>query len=737
MKFLFWALICLTPMYGHATNLIETSFENVSDYQSWTNHSVDPSTTYSQTGTTSLQLSAVADLLITDLNLRPGHFSFYARFTNETVALEVQILDAADQVLSEFQFTDPTNSESFLLKTIDLSQYPSAKIAFSKVGGGNVYLDDFLLAGRDPVFSIEPTTHCFSRILKPNTTYSLMGLKCETEALTTLSNLSFDGQNLDQFTNYRLYQSPNYEITTESQLLADGQITELGRLNFQFDLAITEGSEVFLIVVGLSGPQTDQVTSFSMTAEGPTVSSDALNIQLKGDGNETWHGHDIQIKSAEGSYEFGLDHDFSTGLKWLQSTGFSWSTGTEVESSNLVNQAPSSLVQSLANQGNSIGLMPSAVSYGMWSFWLADGAGWSTSTQNYPYFILMSDSNDIDPSAPDYRGYYIRLDDGIELVRKTGVGDLSLAKFTDWGTDSTTINNGYQIKVERRAGGQWSVYGAKGYQSTVQLLFTITDDTYDTSVAYGPATKINSPSPERIALYADMYTEPDVVLTGPINPKWNLSPKYQVTDSGLAVSWAYDDPQLIEFEVIVQTEDGSKVIQKIEPNGDSNYLVALEDFKESQPLCLVIVHSDGARHYVPITASNSVVVTNFIKPGWNLLYTPWALKINEVEQNESLDCWLWNGSGYVHSERAILEAGTGFWIYNSGDLTQFNMHGAVEGTGIIRTNSAGWQIIGAGLDNTCLPHEAFSFETDLGTYHKIQQFEPMVPGKGYWIYFAD
>ena len=156
---LLFGILAPAPTYG---DLVDEDFEGATwPPTSWTEYSVDQSSTYNHTpsGLYSAKLSAAGDYLITPQLVGPGDLTFWYYTTPADPAVNVMYsTNQSDWYhISGSPFSGTT--EQWVEISRDISSYGNIYIRWKKTGSGSLYVDDVLVTsgGPTPTVTLTPT----------------------------------------------------------------------------------------------------------------------------------------------------------------------------------------------------------------------------------------------------------------------------------------------------------------------------------------------------------------------------------------------------------------------------------------------------------------------------------------------------------------------------------------------------------------------------------------------------
>jgi len=217
------------------------------------------------------------------------------------------------------------------------------------------------------------------------------------------------------------------------------------------------------------------------------------------------------------------------------------------------------VLHSIADENDAIITTASNIVYGEWQFSVADGNGWSISSSNDYFIILISDDSTTsklkDGASLNFNGYYLRYDgssdDQFILYKQTGTTETSILD-TDFPPiiDDASASDGYSVKITRNIEGLWTVYIDSVFDgnASTQRGPSVTENTHQLCNWFGISTNITNNSNIRILYFDNLVitkdfdsevTEPDVqVSAGNISSIADIEAeaidvfKFKFTDSG-------------------------------------------------------------------------------------------------------------------------------------------------------------------------------------------------------------
>ncbi len=211
------------------------------------------------------------------------------------------------------------------------------------------------------------------------------------------------------------------------------------------------------------------------------------------------------------------DLNISENPEWLGDTDkfeiIDPSNTTGNGSFNPAYETDGAMLRSKMNESNSAITFQTIRSFGQWSFTVADGDGWSISSNNDFYILLNASTNDpelLDPDNKNFTGYYLHYDGGSDdsfvLYKQSGTESTPIIEtnFPEETDGSTSIP--YTIKITRTEAEGWRLFIDEGVLgSAYTLRGTATDNEITTGSYFGIATNIGSPAEERVVYIDNIY----------------------------------------------------------------------------------------------------------------------------------------------------------------------------------------------------------------------------------------
>ncbi|MFA5668243.1 MAG: lamin tail domain-containing protein [Balneolaceae bacterium] len=163
--------------------------------------------------------------------------------------------------------------------------------------------------------------------------------------------------------------------------------------------------------------------------------------------------------------------------------------------------------------GSSYLSTPSTNVEGYWEFFVR--MDFAPSNNNLTHIFLMSDTADLSDSSA-INGYALRggenlADDRFRLFKMTGGGEDGEVLA---GATNISTGGSYRVKVTRDASGNWTLEVAEGYDGTLAVDATGTDNTYTSASHFGVRTKYTSTNTNRF--YFDFKIDLPVPVIDPL-----------------------------------------------------------------------------------------------------------------------------------------------------------------------------------------------------------------------------
>jgi hypothetical protein len=225
----------------------------------------------------------------------------------------------------------------------------------------------------------------------------------------------------------------------------------------------------------------------------------------------------VLLFSCQWSYsqlnESFSDMDFTTNPQWTGNTeSFEVLNPPTTGDGSIDNSwlPDGHMLRSTPGAGDAVLVTASERAYGEWLFSIADGKGWSVSSTNDFYIILMSDTDNTDlltDGNMDFNGYFLRFDGGTDdnfiLYKQTGTTSTAILNSEfPVGTDGTT-SIPFSVKLTRTTEGLWTLYMDEGlYLDAATPRGSATDNDITSSTFFGIGTNISNPGDVR-TLYID------------------------------------------------------------------------------------------------------------------------------------------------------------------------------------------------------------------------------------------
>ena len=679
--------------------------------------------------------------------------------SDTNIRLRVEWLDADDSIISIFPSLTGTSLNSFnswqQLSSTNMTSPTTAVSARIKIdcretatNDNDVYVDSIYFGTTvdDVVITSLPTIA--GAVIQNCNCQLLYGFKLATGTESvTLSNLRVitSGNHLaSDLTVMNLYYSQDQYFTSTDTLLASCTPLLSGSIyTFQnFSQGITSNSSGYFFI---SADMTANAT------KGKTISINAIdfdNISFSNLVNKTGTsplptGGTMTICGLQALFDSFSDGDFSNNTIWSGDTvNFEvLQPATTAQDGNLSPTASNDhcVLKTKASTSNSVLTTASNISYGAWSFSVADGRGWDLSSYNDFSIVLVADTSikeNLTEGSFDFNGYFLKYQGGATdeqfiLCRQTGTTTTELIATGYPGTDGTARVDGYKVKVNRASGGEWEVYIDEGFDATAgttQRGNAITDNTHTISTCFAISTHITNPSEARVLYFDNLIAQPEADIT---TPAYGLSSTISQESDWKIITWCVDFEECVSHYIVQKMDlNGvTTIIGRVAATGNNaNY--ELFDY-ESSPgnYTITSVDLNGYTQVFNTTESATPKLQTTIKlnEGWNLISNPFADSSFSPTTITPL-FWSWNGINYEQTNS--IEAGEGAWVYSESNV-ELTVEGYEPKQDSIELLE-GWNIAGL-LHNTVVAETSFKvFKWD-NSYQQIN-FKELIENKGYWIY---
>ncbi len=702
----------------------------------WVENSVEVSSTYFYDGTRSLKFNSASDYITSpELNIKTLKLKFLP--TNSSVTLKSQFSSDG----TDFTILTPVTVTGTEDKFNDLSitaPVGTKYVKFSKVGSGNIYLDSLKIDdGLSVIDTVSMESHNLKYGTSNNVIYALRVLNTSLES-NNLQSLKFTTGGYFRISDlaniaFKFYKSDDSYFSGNDQLL--GMFNAIDTVNEVFfpnlNLLIPADSEVYIIVTLDLGEDPKNVQgdyNISLISPEATFSNDSIFYK------DLSNGVSFSFWSL---FSFSREFDWqrlSDDTAWFGDTA-SFSIATAPESGNgSVNYQNECLVSSSLG-GDKVLAVNSSIAYGTWEFLVADGLGWSVSSQNNFSYILVSDVTDVEKMREDtknYNGYSLLYDGSFKLCRQDGTETVVLldTNFPEGG-DNANKNSGYNVKVERFNAGQWQVYIDEGGTEMETLRGTVTDNNYIKSSAMAVTSEISNPSDARV-FYVDNISVNESFQNYVVTASYETLFYKEELEESTILNWSVSADKNVESYEVWYLKGKAWHLAYTVSGGDSEYGFEANFFADDWMLKVNIA---GELEAVTTTAmdKNQINCTLILEEGWNLvgLSNRYEL-LQKIKQKGYDDFWVWRDNSYKLTDDVNeLDA---FWVYS----TERNVIDFVtlEQRFYEPEFSVGWNMISLNSipDDQFTTSEFFSYYD--GTYDSCncQQISLF---NGYWLFHTN
>lgn len=720
-----------------AREVVNESFEDTgwASGAGWIEGSVEVSSTYSYEGVKSLRFNSVKDYLISpELDIKRVSLKYLP--TNSSVSLKIEF-SSDGQDFSKLSSVSRTGREGEF-NTLDITAPDSSKyVKFTKINSGNIYLDALVIDdGASVIEAVELTPQKLKYESSNNVIYMLRILNTSSES-NDLQSLKFTVAGHFRVSDladiaFKFYKSDDRSFSENDQLLGMFNATDtVNELFFpDLDLLIPADSEAYIIVTLDLGTDPESVNgdyNISLINPEAVFSKDSVFSKDLPDGSSFsfW-----SLYTLAKTFDSGLLAD---DPDWYGDVSLFTVTTSAVSGVGSVNYSDSCL-KSTSTGGDRVLATASSTAYGMWNFFVADGLGWSLSSQNNFSYILVSDVTDIEKvreDTKDYKGYSLLYDGTFKFCRQDGTTTVVLfdTNFPEGG-DNTNKNSGYNVKVERFNAGQWQIYIDQGDTEAKTLRGTVTDNSYKESRVMAVTAEISNPSDARV-FYVDNISVNESFQNYVVTESYEtLFYKDELKESTI-LSWAVSADKDVKSYEIWYLKGKAWYPAYTISGGGSEYGFEANFFADDWMLRVNLV---GEIEAVTTTAidKNQISRTLVLEKGWNLIgLSNRSQLLGKIKQEGFRHFWVWRDNCYKLTDD--VEELDAFWVYST-KRTAIDFV-TLEQRFYEPELESGWNMISFNSvpDYELTVSDIFSY--DAGDYDKCQCSEISL-FNGYWLFCA-
>lgn len=709
-----WCLLWSLQLLGGV--LVEESFEMGLPGGDWRCEAVDLDHSRVKSGEASLRLSAVGDRLQTPYLTTAGILEFWVAGTNSTTELSVEWV--VNGVVTEAAVYSGFTADSFQLIRFNCFGLESGRLQFRKTGYGSVFIDDLVVTDGLGQCVFEWHQSEYTAFIPVDKRAVVCGAFFYHTAAPSLDfDLSFVGDGLANFNNYRLYHSANHFYEPGWDLLVgEGRVVG-GDVIFDDNEHVAEQTG-YLLVVADSEPLLHSVDfALSPAVTECIVKSEEQPLDwFEGLRNETKRFKFVANALVD---EFFADAKLNTGQVWFGDLGAfvvepaSWSETLGFQGGTMTSRA---------NYGSHQLLTRSSMLFGTWEVAVHHNSRWDLSAKNHYYLILAAETDsptNLQAGQFDFDGYYLKFENQLSLYRQNG----KTSHLLDSAGWPVLDNRGLELRIVHSFDGLWQVF-LQNDDLELELLRT-NDKHVITPVYMGIVNKIGNPADYRVNEWGPIKQLPlaveeplPEVVSGDAEERHFWQVIFDSLCTGRVICQKEIEPGLWENVWVV---DALEEVKQVVVGASSTTRFRLFYERMGYPSVLLAV--------VKGTPSSCEVR---LVTGWNLIALPWAESVGFL--GDEMVCWHQTEAGYASSSHLL--PGYGHWLYWDQPSTVFTLEGVAET--LVRPDfwsSVGWQLRG-GVDSTMdESQDVFCYDGVLKQYQRKEARE-VKSGEGFWIWQA-